>query len=353
MIVLNARNVNDALVRGLALIRERGVPRDSRNGPVMVLDQPVTTRYERPRERVLGWPWRDANPFFHLYEALWMLSGARDVNSVAIYVKRMRQFSDDGLTLHGAYGYRWRHHFFDENGHGVDQLWQVVGGLRANQGCRRQVVQMWDPGADLGGTGKDLPCNLTVNFQVVNGVLDMYVFSRSNDIIWGAYGANAVHFSLLQEYVAGLAGFPVGAYEQVSCNWHAYVSTLADMPENDLLEKDWDPYAQGEWEPGLPLIPEGMGQDQVEHEIAYFVANHGRGEYSMPFLQGAAKPLMEAHAHYRHHDGEEKYQGALRILEGCTSVDWREAARDWVTRRYNRWVRATEDGPEAAHEAAE
>jgi thymidylate synthase len=74
----------------------------------------------------------------------------------------------------------------------------------------------------LGG-GKDVPCNTNAFFRVTNGKLDMMVNCRSNDIFWGAYGANAVHFSFLQEYVASSIGVEVGRYWQNSFNFHAYV----------------------------------------------------------------------------------------------------------------------------------
>ncbi len=38
----------------------------SRNGPVLVIDEPVIITYEKPQERVLFNKERDANPFFHL-----------------------------------------------------------------------------------------------------------------------------------------------------------------------------------------------------------------------------------------------------------------------------------------------
>src|SRR6185312_3077911 len=67
MKVLEVRNVHEALPRALRLLRQEAVYRESRNGPVYVTPYPVTTVYNRPSERVMLWPQRDANPFFHLY----------------------------------------------------------------------------------------------------------------------------------------------------------------------------------------------------------------------------------------------------------------------------------------------
>jgi hypothetical protein len=60
-------------------------------------------------------------------------------------------------------------------------------------------------------------------------VLDLTVCCRSNDAIWGAHGANAVHFSVLQEYLAARIGVGVGTMYQWSNNYHAYESELENL----------------------------------------------------------------------------------------------------------------------------
>ncbi|MHC4157178.1 MAG: thymidylate synthase [Planctomycetota bacterium] len=129
-----------------------------------------------------------------------MLAGRNDVEWLAYFNANIANYSDDGEKFHGAYGYRWRKHFEG------DQLMDIARALKANHDCRRQVLQIWDACDDLGRCSKDLPCNLTVHFQIggtrIRPVLNMTVFNRSNDVVWGAYGANAVHFSMLQEYMA-------------------------------------------------------------------------------------------------------------------------------------------------------
>ena len=66
MIVINARNVSEALYLGYQHIRNSGVERTSRAGYLLVMPVPVTTVFRKPCERVLFYPQRDANPFFHL-----------------------------------------------------------------------------------------------------------------------------------------------------------------------------------------------------------------------------------------------------------------------------------------------
>ena len=109
---------------------------------------------------------------------------------------------------------------------------------------------MWDAWEDLDRKGKDVPCNMIATVQRDSeGALDLTVFCRSNDIIWGCYGANAVHFSFLLEYLARRIGCPVGTYHQVSVNWHAYVDTLEklrNLPRPSYTTRRLSPYEAGE-----------------------------------------------------------------------------------------------------------
>jgi hypothetical protein len=87
---------------------------------------------------------------------------------------------------------------------------------------------MWDPKADLNPgpytERKDLPCNTQIMFAIRNDKLDMTVINRSNDIVWGAFGTNSVHFTFLQEVIACAVGVDVGHYYLFSNNFHMYNS---------------------------------------------------------------------------------------------------------------------------------
>lgn len=225
MHVLNVRDVNEALPLALGYLRDCGTLESTRNGPALVAPGPVTTVYRAPRRRVLFDPARDANPFFHLFESLWILAGRQDVRFLSWFNSRIHGYSDDGLTFHAPYGYRLREYY------GFDQVAIACRMLRDDPSCRRAVLQIWDANADLDTDSKDLPCNDTVMLRVYESpltmhrsgrVLDITVCNRSNDAVWGAYGANAVQFSVLQEYMAEHIGVGVGRYMQVSNNMHVY-----------------------------------------------------------------------------------------------------------------------------------
>jgi thymidylate synthase len=228
MLVIRARNVNDAMPKALQNLGWAGIKRESRAGTVIEYPEPVATVYQQPRERVLFNPHRDANPFFHFFEALWVLAGRGDVGFLARFNVRMREFSDNGKTFHAPYGRRLRsmaRKTIDvTKGETDDQVSLVCKMLRDSPQDRRAVLQIWDAGWDLGASSKDIPCNdMVFCKRGPEGELNIRVCCRSNDAVWGAYGANAVQFSVLQEYMAAHIGCPVGTYTQISDSLHVYM----------------------------------------------------------------------------------------------------------------------------------
>jgi thymidylate synthase len=351
VIVIEARNVNWALPQGITLLRQQGLQRESRNGPVLQARAPVTTVYDNPTERVLLHPWRDSNPFFHLMEALWMLWGSNELAHITPYVKRMASFSDDGgKTQPGAYGARWRWWFQQRN-----QLSWAIERLRKNHDDRRVVIQMYDAlhdqlAADQGG--KDIPCNLVALPAVSpEGKLDLTVFCRSNDVMWGAYGANAVHFSILQEYLAAQVGVPVGRYWQVSNNFHGYLDTLGD--DQACWPAAWgsvDPYAGGTVSV-RPLFAEGelLPDNVAQRDLTLFFAE-GPATVGIlwPFLRKVACPMALAHRAYRLGKGEERFTTAEEVLQQVQASDWKLAALQWLAHRKVAWLKAQDGGAHAA-----
>lgn len=343
MKTITVGNVNAALPAGLVLLGVEGRTGNSRNGRVRRLHCPVTTVYTRPTERVLFHPVRDANPFFHLMEALWMLTGRHDIAFPATYNSRFTEFSDDGENQWGAYGWRWREFF------GFDQIRHIIEVLQENKDDRRAVLQMWTPNGDLvaehitgRGAGKDVPCNTAVYFRADCGTLDMTVTNRSNDIVWGAYGANAVHFSILQEVVAGALGMPVGTYWQVSNNFHAYVDRpdvqrlleymASDGAQDGLINDRYDTrYGGASVHPLFHKRDAGVhGYDKFIREVVTFCAAPADYHAGNSFLASVAAPMARAWVDYK----KGRIDEALECLLGCDhSTDWIIAAKDWLLRR--------------------
>jgi thymidylate synthase len=348
MHILSVRNVHEVLPKAVDLLNIYGQGRNSRNGEVLVAPWPVITEYSHPWERVIFWPKRDANPFFHLYESLWMLAGRNDIQPLVYYVKEMTNFSDDGETLHGAYGHRWRqfpqfdlHRYITAARHQqpIDQLAIIAKRLQEDPNDRRCVLQMWDVIRDLGKEGKDFPCNTIATFQIVNGALELTVFCRSNDIIWGAYGANAVQFSMLQEYMAAWIQCPIGPYRQISVNWHAYTKNFDIVQGLDSSAPN--PYTTVK---SLVLIdePNGDYMRQLDFEIFTLLQldhlDDRSYKYTLPFSAMAAE-VLRAYFYFKRMGAPEKYDIGIHLLSQSVfkNVDWVVAAREWLERRKATW----------------
>jgi thymidylate synthase len=323
-----ARNVRRALHAGIDHLHTHGV----RDGNVIVAPHPVTTAYERPWERVLIWPERDANPFFHLFEAMWMLVGRRDVKFLNHFIKDFGdRFGETNGYEHDAYGYRWRYSF------GFDQLEVIVDKLRVKSNDRQTVIQMWDATSinnDLRGDWKTRPCNICACPRVHDTRLDLTVFCRSNDIIWGAYGANAVQFSVLQEYLAARLGVDVGIYYQVSNNFHAYL---------DVWEKLVD---KAEAESVYPATRRMITHpDLFDRELNSWFRAYDRGEFRNDlknrFISYTMTPMAHAFNCWRAKDGP----AALKMAQTIEANDWREACVQWIIRREHARISS---GPKAS-----
>ena len=77
------RGVSEALFLGVQALKEEHIEVETRNGTALEFPTPVCTTYTHPLERVLFYPERDANPFFHLMESFWMLAGRNDVEWIS------------------------------------------------------------------------------------------------------------------------------------------------------------------------------------------------------------------------------------------------------------------------------
>lgn len=378
-------------------VRQQG----SRNGPVLLIEEPCTITYLNPRQRVLFNQARDCNPFFHVFESLWMFAGRNDIAPLKTYISNY-DFSDDGVHQNGAYGYRWRRSktvtpgkaYPDDRGiptYGeVDQLKVLAEHLKADPDSRRAVLQMWNVEDDLLKLGcltcksratalhftdpgpcpscgasngrpnlpsKDVCCNLSVMFSirkvheevdtggfdpqgqpisdgVTTNYLDMTVTNRSNDLIWGMLGANVVHFSFLQEYMAARLGVEVGVYNQFTNNLHVYCTRKDYKPAAWLADETPDAYV----DQPINYVPLVQNADRFDQEVARFIdvdwtdANplqpgwHG---FLEPFLETVASPMCRAFAMHKDRD----YSAAIYWCNEIKADDWRIACYNWIEKR--------------------
>lgn len=381
------RGVNEAftgLVRGIHEGTIYTVKSPSRVGDVLQIPEPVIVTYSNPLERVLFNEARDANPFFHMYEALWMLAGRNDLKPLEYYASKIGEFVDDGDGIaNGAYGYRWRHadtwgYVTDDTGTNikykdVDQIQLIIEHLRQVPTSRRVVLQMWSVYSDLLKIGtpiettdeankqfrtfkpdpnysKDVCCNLSVLLSIrkekaefydqedshfgskFDSFLDMTVTNRSNDLTLGMLGANIVHFSMLQEYIANCLEVSVGVYNQFSNNLHCYTSRWE--PEKWLKEE------QQRYQPNWKHVQLVQNQQTFDNEVKQFIELNKNYEelnggevWKEPFLHEVAQPMMHAFHMHKQRD----YDAAESWMTQVRATDWRIAGQHWIEKRRTMW----------------
>jgi thymidylate synthase len=152
--------------------------------------------------------------FSCLGELLWYLAGSRQLAFIEYYLSRYAEESDDGLTVHGAYGprlFRMRHQ---------DQVANVLSLLKSRPTSRRAVIQIFDA-TDLAAPHKDVPCTCTLQFVVREGRLHLFTAMRSNDAYFGL-PHDIFAFTMLQEIMARSLGVEVGNYKHAVGSLHLY-----------------------------------------------------------------------------------------------------------------------------------
>jgi thymidylate synthase len=196
----------------------------------------VTLRLNDARNNILYHPVRNLNYKFLVAEFLWIAYGRSDVKTLAQYNSQMARFSDDGLTLDGAYGPR------------LSYQWQyLVDSISKDYFSRQAVASIWLPAPK---PSKDIACTLSLQFLARYSMLNCIVAMRSSDVFLGLpYDTST--FSLLQNCLAGVLGLQVGWLQFSLGSSHLYESDF--VKAKDIL--DSSNACESIRSPRLPYFP--------------------------------------------------------------------------------------------------
>lgn len=299
------------------VLNARGIKSNSRNGEVIRFEDPVCMTYTQPWDRGNHTPFRDANPFFHIAEAMWMLAGRRDVEFLSMFNSNMVNYSDDCETFNAAYGHRLRHHF------GFDQLQSAVDILMSDSESRQVVCQIWDS-ADMNKITKDKACNLSLVFSIVRSQVQLTVFNRSNDAVYGGVtGANPVHMSYFQQWVADQLDTPMGKLIFVSNNLHVYTE----------LYNHWDKlkYPKHAEEQEATYLKLGS-LEEIEDLCAIYEGKTPTAyEFKSPHLEYIVKPILNAWMVKKYGGGN--WNDVMAELVSCSDASLEAQCCEWMAQR--------------------
>ena len=150
-------------------------------------------------------------------EFFWYLSGSNNLDFIKYYISKYEDFSNDNITLNGAYGAR----LFDNGNISESQVHKIVKLLKSKNSTRQAVIQIFDR-KDLDIEGNlDIPCTCTLQFFIRDKKLILFVTMRSNDVFVGL-PHDIFCFTMLQELIAKELKLEIGHYNHFISSCHYY-----------------------------------------------------------------------------------------------------------------------------------
>ena len=122
-------------------------------------------------------------------------------------------------------GYQWRH-WRTPDGKEVDQIANLIEGLKKNPDSRRHIVSAWNP-ADVDDMALP-PCHTMFQFYVANGRLSCQLYQRSGDTFLGI-PFNIASYALLTMMVAQVCGFQLGDFVHTIGDAHIYLNHIEQV----------------------------------------------------------------------------------------------------------------------------
>jgi thymidylate synthase len=147
-----------------------------------------------------------------------------DLRAFAARVADDAEFAAKWGDLGPVYGYQWR--FWPGPNGPVDQLRDVLEGIRRNPDGRRHIVSAWNPGyIDQMALP---PCHAFFQFYVADGKLSCQLYQRSADIFLGV-PFNIASYALLIHMMAHDLGLGVGDFVHTLGDAHIYSNHLEQV----------------------------------------------------------------------------------------------------------------------------
>lgn len=154
-----------------------------------------------------------------IHELLWFLKGDTNIrylqeNGVTIW----DEWADENGNLGPVYGSQWRSWPAPDGRH-IDQIANLIEGLKTNPLSRRHIVSAWNP-AEVDEMALP-PCHCLFQFYVAGSKLSCQLYQRSADIFLGI-PFNIASYALLTMMVAQVVGLQPGEFILTLGDAHLY-----------------------------------------------------------------------------------------------------------------------------------
>lgn len=192
-----------------------------------------------------------------IHELLWFLKGDTNIN----YLRENKvtiwdEWADENGDLGPVYGKQWRKWETPEGGF-VDQMTNLIKGLRENPHGRRHIVSAWNP-SDVPKMALP-PCHTFMQFYVDNeNRLSCQLYQRSADIFLGV-PFNIASYSLLLMMIAQVCELKVGEFVHTIGDAHLYLNHLEQAKTQ--LKREHYPLPKMKLNPGVKSLFEFVYED--------------------------------------------------------------------------------------------
>jgi thymidylate synthase len=176
-----------------------------------------------------------------IYELLWLLRGDTNIKYLNDHgVTIWDEWADSNGDLGPVYGAQWR----NWNNEGIDQISELIDGIKNNPNSRRHIVTAWNPSVLPDENEKDFaknvsngkaalpPCHCFFQFYVADGKLSCQLYQRSADVFFGV-PFNIASYSLLTMMIAQVCGLEYGDFIHTFGDVHIY-NNLIDQVKTQL-----------------------------------------------------------------------------------------------------------------------
>ena len=156
-----------------------------------------------------------------IHELLWFLKGDTNIAYLKQHgVSIWDEWADENGDLGPVYGAQWRSWPDGRGGH-IDQIANLVAGIRKNPNSRRHIVSAWNP-AEVDEMALP-PCHCLFQFYVADGKLSCQLYQRSADIFLGV-PFNIASYALLTMMVAQVTDLEPGDFVHTFGDAHLYAN---------------------------------------------------------------------------------------------------------------------------------
>ncbi len=209
-----------------------------------------------------------------IHELLWFLKGETNIQ----YLKENKvriwdEWADENGDLGPVYGKQWRR--WETKEQIIDQISELVEGIKKNPHSRRHIVTAWNP-SDI----KDMalpPCHTLMQFYVSNnGELSCQLYQRSADIFLGV-PFNIASYALLTLMIAQVTGLKPGKFVHTMGDAHLYLNHLPQAQQQ--IKRKPHPLPQMKLNPEVKDLFDFKFED---FELVNYVAHpHIKGEVAV------------------------------------------------------------------------